>query len=128
MSTTSPQTTISLHHWRFLSFLGAQFLGAFNDNAFKLVLSMAALSLFPDPKTQAGYVALISSLAILPFLCFSGYAGYFADKYAKSTVLRITNTESKQVTHQGQKSPENSQNNDPKNALNEIEISNRGAL
>jgi acyl-[acyl-carrier-protein]-phospholipid O-acyltransferase/long-chain-fatty-acid--[acyl-carrier-protein] ligase len=90
MSTTSPQTTIPLHHWRFLSFLGAQFLGAFNDNAFKLVLSMAALSLFPDPKTQAGYVALISSLAILPFLCFSGYAGYFADKYAKSTVLRIS--------------------------------------
>lgn len=90
MSTTSPQTTISLHHWRFLSFLGAQFLGAFNDNAFKLVISMAALSLFPDPKTQAGYIALISALAILPFLCFSGYAGYFADKYAKSTVLRIS--------------------------------------
>jgi hypothetical protein len=37
-------------------------------------------------------------------------------------VREITNTESKQVTHQGQKSPENSQNNDPKNALNEIEI------
>ncbi|MFN7754580.1 MAG: hypothetical protein ACK5O9_01895 [Holosporales bacterium] len=36
-----------------------------------------------------------------------------------------TNTESKQVTHQGQKSPENSQNNDQKNALNEIEISNQ---
>ncbi|MFN9790011.1 MAG: hypothetical protein ACK53X_02845, partial [Holosporales bacterium] len=35
-----------------------------------------------------------------------------------------TNTESKQVTHQGQKSRENSQNNDPKNALNEIAISN----
>jgi len=34
-----------------------------------------------------------------------------------------TNTESKQVTNQGQKSPEKSQNNDPKNALNKIEIS-----
>jgi hypothetical protein len=27
------------------------------------------------------------------------------------------------VTHQGQKSPENSQNNDPENTLNEIKIS-----
>ncbi|MFN7755461.1 MAG: type II toxin-antitoxin system VapC family toxin [Holosporales bacterium] len=35
----------------------------------------------------------------------------------------ILGTESKQVTHQGQKSRENSQNNDPKNALKEIEIS-----
>ncbi|MFN7901601.1 MAG: hypothetical protein ACK5O1_02060 [Holosporales bacterium] len=39
---------VALNNPRFLAFLAAQFLGAFNDNAFKLVVSMAALSLFTD--------------------------------------------------------------------------------
>jgi hypothetical protein len=38
-------------------------------------------------------------------------------------LVDITNTESKQVTHQSQKSLENNQNNEPENTLNEIEIS-----
>ncbi len=81
---------VTLTHWRFLSFLGAQFLGAFNDNAFKLVVSMASLSLILDPAQQQSYLAMTSALAILPFILFSGYAGYFADRYAKSNVLRIS--------------------------------------
>ncbi|MES2985258.1 MAG: MFS transporter [Pseudomonadota bacterium] len=81
---------VPLTHWRFLSFLTAQFLGAFNDNAFKLVVSMASLSLILDPAKQQSYIAITSALAILPFLLFSGYAGYFADRYAKSNVLRIS--------------------------------------
>jgi acyl-[acyl-carrier-protein]-phospholipid O-acyltransferase/long-chain-fatty-acid--[acyl-carrier-protein] ligase len=80
----------SLTHWRFLSFLAATFLGSFNDNAFKLVVSLAALSLIADPTAQQSYLAMTSALAILPFVLFSGYAGYFADRYAKSSVLRIS--------------------------------------
>lgn len=82
--------TVTLSHWRFLSFLAAQFLGAFNDNAFKLVVSMASLSFILDPAKQQSYLAITSALAILPFLLFSGYAGYLADRYAKSNVLRIS--------------------------------------
>lgn len=81
---------VKITHWRFLSFLTAQFLGAFNDNAFKLVVSMASLSMILDPAKQQSYLAMTSALAILPFLLFSGYAGYFADRYAKSNVLRIS--------------------------------------
>lgn len=81
---------VKLTHWRFLSFLSAQFLGAFNDNAFKLVVSMASLTVILDPAKQQSYLAMTSALAILPFILFSGYAGYFADRYAKSNVLRIS--------------------------------------
>lgn len=81
---------VTLTNWRFLSFLAAQFLGAFNDNAFKLVVSLASLSFILDPAKQQSYLAMTSALAILPFLLFSGYAGYFADRYAKSNVLRIS--------------------------------------
>jgi acyl-[acyl-carrier-protein]-phospholipid O-acyltransferase/long-chain-fatty-acid--[acyl-carrier-protein] ligase len=82
--------TVALNHWRFLSFLAAQFLSAFNDNAFKLVVSMASLSMFTDAAKQQSYLATTSALAILPFILFSGYAGYFADRYSKSNVLRIS--------------------------------------
>lgn len=81
---------VTLTNSRFLSFLAAQFLGAFNDNAFKLVVSLASLSFILDPAKQQSYLAMTSALAILPFLLFSGYAGYFADRYAKSNVLRIS--------------------------------------
>ncbi|MCE2965852.1 MAG: MFS transporter [Alphaproteobacteria bacterium] len=83
-------TPVRLSNPRFLSFLGAQFLGAFNDNALKLIVSMAALSLITDASARAGYLAGISALAILPFVLFSGYAGYFADRYRKSSVLRVS--------------------------------------
>jgi len=83
-------TNIRISNWRFIAFLMAQFLGAFNDNALKLVVSMASLSLITDAAKQQGYLAMTSALAILPFILFSGYAGYFADRYAKSNVLRIS--------------------------------------
>ena len=83
-------THVPLSNWRFLSFLAAQFLGAFNDNAFKLVVSLAALSFIADATLQQSYLAATSALAILPYLLFSGYAGYLGDRYAKSNVLRIS--------------------------------------
>ncbi len=81
---------VSLTNWRFISFLGATFLGAFNDNALKLVVSMASLTLIVDPGKQQSYLAMTSALAILPFILFSGYAGYLADRFAKSNVLRVS--------------------------------------
>lgn len=76
-------------HWRFNCFLAAQFLGAFNDNVFKLVVTMAALSLFTEPRMANTYVALASAMSILPFVLFSGYAGYFADRYSRRRVLIV---------------------------------------
>jgi len=77
-------------HPRFLCFLAAQFLGAFNDNAFKLVLSLASVAMFTDPNEQKAYLSIISALAILPFVLFSGYAGYLTDRYPKSRVLKLS--------------------------------------
>lgn len=81
---------ITLKNPRFLSYLAATFLGAFNDNAFKLVVSMASLSMFTDIAAQQRYLSITSALAILPFVLCSGYAGYLADRYRKSNVLRIS--------------------------------------
>ncbi|MFN9790176.1 MAG: hypothetical protein ACK53X_03685 [Holosporales bacterium] len=47
----------------------------------------------------------------------------FIGQAVRAANVVVTNTESKKVTHQGQKSPENSQNNDPEDTLNEFEIS-----
>lgn len=82
--------TIPLNSPRFLAYLAATFLGAFNDNAFKLVVSMASLSMFADIAAQQRYLSITSALAILPFVLCSGYAGYLADRYRKSNVLRIS--------------------------------------
>src|SRR5437867_2790558 len=70
-------------------FLWTQFLGAFNDNLFKIVVSLLAVRL---ATTGGGdrELSIISAIFILPFLLFSGYAGQFADVYSKRTVLVVT--------------------------------------
>jgi acyl-[acyl-carrier-protein]-phospholipid O-acyltransferase / long-chain-fatty-acid--[acyl-carrier-protein] ligase len=69
----------------FFAFFCTQFLGAFNDNFLKIVVSFVAL----DLATQGAdsYVELIAFLFILPGALFSGYAGHLADVYSKRTIL-----------------------------------------
>nr|MBA2602439.1 hypothetical protein [Acidobacteriota bacterium] len=67
------------------AFLWTQFLGAFNDNVFKVVVSMVAVSLAAD--LAAARLSWVGALFILPFLLFSGYAGQLADTRSKRTVL-----------------------------------------
>ncbi len=76
-----------LKSFGFQSFLWTQFLGAFNDNLFKIVLSMIAVNMEAGSLGDAGHVSLVGAVFILPFFLFSGYAGYFADVYNKRTVL-----------------------------------------
>ena len=73
----------------FQSFLWTQFLGAFNDNVFKIVLSMIAVNLATDG-SGGGYVSMVGAVFILPFFIFSGYAGYVSDVFNKRTVLIVT--------------------------------------
>src|SRR5207253_2654480 len=73
----------------FFCFFCTQFLGAFNDNFYKIIVTLVALDL---PATASGanpYIPLIGGLFILPFLLFSGYAGYLADIHGKRTFLAI---------------------------------------
>lgn len=75
---------------RFLPFFLTQFLGAFNDNAFKLaMLTMISYHLTHDQAQSEYYQALAGALFILPFFLFSATSGQIADKYDKTHVIRI---------------------------------------
>jgi acyl-[acyl-carrier-protein]-phospholipid O-acyltransferase/long-chain-fatty-acid--[acyl-carrier-protein] ligase len=73
----------------FQSFLWTQFLGAFNDNVYKIVVSMLAVDVATS-SDGSGYLSLVGAVFILPFFLFSGYAGYLADVFNKRTVLIVT--------------------------------------
>src|SRR5437763_12191285 len=70
-------------------FLWTQFLGAFNDNLFKIVVSMLAVHLVAAARAGRE-LSIVSAIFILPFLLFSGYAGQLADVYSKRTVLIVS--------------------------------------
>jgi acyl-[acyl-carrier-protein]-phospholipid O-acyltransferase/long-chain-fatty-acid--[acyl-carrier-protein] ligase len=78
-----------LRHRGFASLLVTIFLGAINDNFYKIVVSLIAADLM---LSQGGidYLALSGALFVLPYLLFSGYAGWLADVVNKRTVLIVT--------------------------------------
>ena len=83
-----------LRERRFAPFFWTQFLGALNDNVFKvgftsLVTFQAARFSGVDPKTAA---FLISAIFIIPFVLFSATSGQIADKYDKATLTRFVKT------------------------------------
>jgi acyl-[acyl-carrier-protein]-phospholipid O-acyltransferase/long-chain-fatty-acid--[acyl-carrier-protein] ligase len=65
-------------------FLWTQFLGAFNDNVSKIIVTFVAMAAYGEVLGSA----TVAAVFIFPFLLFSGYAGYLADKLSKRTVLR----------------------------------------
>jgi acyl-[acyl-carrier-protein]-phospholipid O-acyltransferase/long-chain-fatty-acid--[acyl-carrier-protein] ligase len=75
---------------RFEGFLWAQFLGAFNDNVYKMIVSFTAVRLAADSAASGRYLALAGAVFIFPFILFSGYAGQLADRYSKTRMLQLT--------------------------------------
>ena len=69
----------------FQAFLWTQFLGALNDNVYKIIVSMRAV----HGAAAAGstYLSLAGAVFVIPFLLFSGYSGHLADAVSKRTVL-----------------------------------------
>src|SRR5262249_39205888 len=74
----------------FEAFLWTQFLGAFNDNVYKMIVSVGAVELVADRLLAGRYLALAGAVFVVPFLVFAGYAGQIADRFSKSLVLKIT--------------------------------------
>ncbi len=76
-------------------FLWTQFLGAFNDNVCKIVVTFLTIGIFrTSPPAWIGVTdptatgaAIVGAVFILPFLIFSGYAGHLADAFSKRQVL-----------------------------------------
>lgn len=72
----------------FAAYLGTLFGGAFNDNVFKLLLLCYASNLLgKDSAATKLYVPLAGALFVVPFLLFSSYAGYLADRFSKRSVM-----------------------------------------
>ncbi len=74
----------------FQAFLWTQFLGAFNDNVYKIVVSVMAVEIAADAGKGSMYLSLAGGLFVVPFLLFSGYAGQVADIFSKTRVLVFT--------------------------------------
>ena len=71
----------------FQSFLWTQFLGAFNDNVFKMIVQMKAIELGAE---SGSWLALAGAVFVLPFLLFAGWSGQVADRFSKTRVLIFT--------------------------------------
>ena len=71
----------------FLCFFWTQFLGAFNDNFYKITVSFVAVDRVTAPGSRGLYLSLIAFLFVLPSALFSAYAGQLADRYSKRHVL-----------------------------------------
>src|SRR4026208_2187963 len=78
---------VTLRSPRFHAFLLAQFLGAANDNAFKVTLVLWILATVSDEATQVFYGSVGAALFPPPSLVVPPRAGYLAGRYAKQRVL-----------------------------------------
>lgn len=70
------------------SFFGmtiTQFLGSFNDNLFKQIVLLICV----DQVARSGkdYQPIALALFAIPFVLFSGYAGYLSDRYSKRFIV-----------------------------------------
>ena len=79
-----------LRNHGFQGFLWTQFLGSFNDNVYKMIVSVGAVELVANHVLGARYLALAGGVFVLPFLLFAGYAGQIADRFSKTRVLQAT--------------------------------------
>jgi acyl-[acyl-carrier-protein]-phospholipid O-acyltransferase/long-chain-fatty-acid--[acyl-carrier-protein] ligase len=82
---TAPRSLSSL-----TGLLVSYFLGAFNDNVYKMVVSLLAVDMAAQTGGGGSTLSMIGAIFVLPFLLFSGYAGYVADVFSKRSVLVVT--------------------------------------
>ncbi len=96
MTPQTQHTASSGHYQRLLgnggfeAFLWTQFLGAFNDNVYKMMVSMLAVEIAANSQLGARYLAIAGAVFVLPFMLFAGHAGQIADRFSKTRVLQIT--------------------------------------
>jgi len=81
----SPPLRAAFSDARFCALLAAQSFGAFNDNGFKMFVTVMAMAEHPD--SAAHLISIASGLFILPFILFSTVAGDVADRWSKSSLI-----------------------------------------
>lgn len=65
------------------------FLGAFNENAYKFTIQLILISGLATTLGQGRYLGITVALFTAPFLLFSTYAGYLADRFSKQQVIQF---------------------------------------
>ena len=73
----------------FKALLIAQFMGAITDSLLKVVVSLYAIQILLSSQAATRAVSIVGVLYILPFVFFSPFAGYFADRFSKRTVIIV---------------------------------------
>jgi len=63
-----------------------QFFGAFNDNVFKQLMLLLAIKVMPGKDLQG----LATVIFALPFILFSGFAGYLSDRFSKWPIIFLS--------------------------------------
>ena len=71
----------------FWGMTATQFLGAFNDNVFKQLMLLLAIPVGAAAAQKADEQGLATMIFSLPFVLFSGFAGYLSDRYSKRTII-----------------------------------------
>jgi acyl-[acyl-carrier-protein]-phospholipid O-acyltransferase/long-chain-fatty-acid--[acyl-carrier-protein] ligase len=66
-----------------------QFLGAFNDNFYKQLMLLLAIPVAPGALDQQQVATIVFAL---PFVLFSGIAGFLSDRYSKQRVIIMAKT------------------------------------
>lgn len=76
--------------YRSFYFLNAtQFLGALNDNIFKLLVIFLLINV-KGPGSANAILSLAGAIFVIPFLFFSSGAGVLADRISKRTIVVFT--------------------------------------
>lgn len=87
----SPRDTPAWNRdFTFWSFVATQFLGAFNDNLYKqlLLLLFVAVPVTVDGQVEHRDYQWVGLLLFsLPFILFSGFAGFLSERYSKSRAI-----------------------------------------
>lgn len=75
----------------FWGMVSTQFLGAFNDNLYKQLMLLLAVPVALAAAAQPGQGSDVQGWATLvfslPFVLFSGFAGYLSDRYSKTPII-----------------------------------------
>lgn len=87
MTPASPAPT-RVHSLRFGALLLTEFLGVLNDNALRVGIQTYVLLNVVDPGSRAAWLAAAGLLFSVPFILFSGLAGWLADRYPKHRVIQ----------------------------------------
>ena len=74
----------------FKAFLSTLFLGAFNDNIYKLIITLIAIKLLASQEATSSFTSMAGILFILPFILFSAFAGSLTDRFGKTKIIKAT--------------------------------------